>query len=73
MLDSSRLGPAPRRRVWRCSECRGQVQADVEALFPGVISLMNACVRRQAEGGFLEVVSRDLTSEETTTGVLSNA
>ena len=44
MLDGSRLDPAPRRRVWRCGESRGHVQADVEALFPGVISLMYACV-----------------------------
>ena len=41
-----RLGPAPRRRVGRRSEGRGQELAVSQAMFTRVIALMNVCVKR---------------------------
>ena len=58
-----RLGPAPRRRARRRSEDKGQELAVSQGLFPRVIALMNVCVKRWAVSE--EVVSRDLTTEET--------
>ena len=44
--------PAPRRRVGRRSDSRGQEAADPGALFPRVIALMSGCVcARKPEDG----------------------
>ena len=55
--------PAPRRGVGRRSEDKGQELAISQGLFPRVIALLNVCVKRWAVSE--EVLSRDLTTEET--------